>query len=131
MPTCPACGSNNVRDADASCPDCGTRTDAESRIASWLEGPPPERVAAESVCTACGYSGEMIVESARGAVTCPACLVAIPPGRDATSSRVIRVVECPGCGQGIGLSEADSTKTVICPSCSYFLGAVTGRAGAR
>jgi hypothetical protein len=134
MFTCPSCGSTRVSDPDASCPDCGARTDPEERIASWLEGPAgierPGAVAAEPVCTACGYAGDMIVDADRGVVTCPACLVAIPPRRDAKASKVVRVLECPGCGQGIGLSEADARKTVICPSCSYFLGAVPVRGGA-
>ncbi len=134
MSICPSCGSAFIAEGDV-CPACGARTDPEARIASWLRTPcgtgRPEPVAVDPVCTACGYAGEMIVDADRGVVTCPACLVAIPPRRDAGSPKVIDVVQCPGCGQGIGLSEADSGKTIICPSCSYFLGAVPrqGRIG--
>jgi hypothetical protein len=134
MSVCPSCGSARTGEGDA-CPDCGTRTDPEARIASWLEAPSgtgrQQAAVAESFCTACGYAGDMIVDAAGGVVTCPACLVAIPPRRDERTSKVVRVVECPGCGHGIAVSEADAGKTVICPSCSYFLGALPARDGAR
>jgi hypothetical protein len=64
----------------------------------------------------------MIVDAQKGSTTCPACSVVIPPRRVAAASRVVRVVECPECGQGIGLAKEDEGKTVICPGCSCFLG---------
>ena len=122
MPTCPSCGSTCLGEGDAVCLVCGTRVDSEAQIASWLDAPDttPGRQpdGPESVCTACGYAGDMIVGPG---TTCPACLVVIPPRRT-ESTRVVRVVECPECGQGIGLTREDAGKTVVCPGCSCFLG---------
>ncbi len=128
MDTCPSCGSSKLE--DGACLQCGARPDPEAQIAEWLgeatgtsdSGP----VEPGAVCTACGYSGEMIGDA--GATRCPVCQVVIPARRTDDTIKVIRVVECSECGQSIGLGEEDEGKTVICPRCSCFLGTFAVRA---
>ncbi|HEY2302732.1 MAG TPA: hypothetical protein VGH66_12620 [Acidimicrobiales bacterium] len=126
MPTCPLCGSTRLGDGDPACPDCGARLDEEALIASWLDAPAaagkPQEASAEPSCTACGYAGELVIDAATGATSCPACLVVIPSRRDEGTVKVARVIKCPECGQDIGLAKGDEGKTVICPGCSCFLG---------
>jgi hypothetical protein len=125
MTACPSCGSTNL--GDASCLDCAAPLDAEARIAAWLDAPrdapPPVPRLPSPTCTACGYEGEMVVDD-RGGTTCPACLVVVPARRTEATVKVMRVVECPGCGRSIGVAKEDERKTVICPGCSYFLGTI-------
>jgi anaerobic ribonucleoside-triphosphate reductase len=130
MPTCPSCGSTNLIDSEAACPDCGAGADLESRIASWIEpageAPAPVSGAPEAVCNACGYSGEMLPEP-RG-TTCPACGVTVEAGRSEPMARVSGMIECTECGRKISVTKEDEGKTVICPGCSCFLGTFKGDA---
>jgi uncharacterized membrane protein YvbJ len=128
MPICPSCGSTNLGDSEAACPDCGVATDLESRIASWIEpaGEVPARVSdtPEAVCGACGYSGEMTPEPL--GTTCPACGVSVESRRSEAATRVSGMIDCPECGRKISVTKEDEGKTVICPGCSCFLGTFKG-----
>jgi predicted RNA-binding Zn-ribbon protein involved in translation (DUF1610 family) len=119
MRPCPTCGSTGV-----PCPECDTESDQDARIASWIDGPltdsVPSKVGPESVCTACGYSGDMNGDDR--STSCPACGVVLPTRRSDVTLRVTRLVDCPECGRQIGVTAEDEGKAVVCPGCSYFLG---------
>ena len=125
MHPCPICGSIGV-----PCPACGIESDEDAQIASWIDGPLTDPVRSmdgpESVCTACGYSGDMNGDDR--STSCPACGVVIPTRRSDLTLKVTQLVDCPECGLQIGVTAEDEGKTVVCPGCSYFLGTPLVRA---
>jgi hypothetical protein len=117
MAICRTCGHEATEDHICD------RPGEEARIASWLDTPAADERGAPSPevgCTACGFAGDLIDDS--GVMTCPACLVVIPSRRVEAVVKVARVIVCSECGCEIGLAEGDEGKSVICPSCSCFLG---------
>ena len=136
MLTCPSCGE--ATPGSGSCPRCGGNLPdpVDDFIASWMaaaDSPGPRR--AEDVeCRDCGYSGEM--STVEGRLVCPACGARHPPRQVADAPAAARVedvpvpardIDCPNCGRAIEVHDVDAGKSVICPSCNYFLGCMKKR----
>jgi hypothetical protein len=124
---CPSCGSPiGGVDEGRRCPECGASLDPDDQIASWValpdRRPDLDPVSPEPNCMACGYSGEMTLDAASGSKTCPACLATTAASPTVAASNVVRVIDCPECGQKIGLTKDDIGKTVVCSGCKSFLG---------
>lgn len=141
MPTCPSCGgaTDEAPPGRDSCPRCrgSLPAPADDFIASWKDpADSPELRRAEDVeCRACGYSGAM--NTVQDHLICPACGASDPrrrvedapvPARVADAPVEPEVIECPNCGRAIEVQDVEAGKSVLCTSCSAFLGCMKKRA---